>query len=289
MTRKRLPKVALIYDFDGTLSPGNMQEFGYMKAIGDDKDAFWAANDKLSTANDASGILCYMLLMIRKARAKGIALSRDAFRKYGADVKLYEGVPDWFGLISSYGLSVGLDVRHFINSSGLKEMIEGTPIADRFDAIYASSYLYDEAEGCPIWPAVAVDYTTKTQFIFKINKGIKEVSDTRRINDFVPKEDRPVPFPHMIYLGDGTTDVPCMKVVKEHGGHSIAVYRPGDKTAKAEAEKLIREDRVNFACPANYREGKMIHKLVVRILDKIRADNEFDRLEALNKRRYLGQ
>lgn len=288
MTKKRLPKVALIYDFDGTLSPGNMQEFGYMKAIGADKDAFWAANDALSEKNDASGILCYMLHMIREAKAKDIHLSRDAFRKFGADVKLFEGVMDWFDLTSEYGKLIGLDVRHFINSSGLKEMIEGTPIADRFDGIYASSYLYDEATGEPIWPAVAVDYTTKTQFIFKINKGIKEVSDTRQVNEYVPKEERPVPFTHMIYIGDGTTDVPCMKVVKDHGGHSIAVYRPGDNDAKAKAEHLIREQRVNFACPANYRRLKMLHKLVMRILDKIKADIEFDRLEKLNKRRYMG-
>lgn len=288
MARRRPPKVALIYDFDGTLSPGNMQEFGYMKAIGADKDSFWAANDAMSATNDASGILCYMLLMLRSARERGVSLSREKFRQFGSDVKLYEGVMDWFDLVSGYGASIGLDVRHFINSSGLKEMIEGTPIADKFDGIYASSYLYDVESGEPEWPAVAVDYTTKTQFIFKINKGIREVSDTRRINEFVPKEERPVPFTHMIYLGDGTTDVPCMKVVRSHGGHSIAVYRPGDKEAKAKAEHLIREQRVNFACPANYREGKMVHKLVLRILDKIRADNEFDRLEALNRRRYGG-
>ncbi len=289
MTKKRMPKVALIYDFDGTLSPGNMQEFGYMKAIGADKDAFWAANDTMSEQNDASGILCYMLLMIQEAKVKGIHLSREKFRQFGSDVKLFEGVMDWFSLISDYGQIIGLDVRHFINSSGLKEMIEGTPIANRFDGIYASSYLYSKETGEPIWPAVAVDYTTKTQFIFKINKGIKEVSDTRQVNKYVPKEDRPVPFTHMIYIGDGTTDVPCMKVVRDHGGHSIAVYTPGDTEAKAKAEHLIREQRVNFACPANYRRGKMLQRLVMRILDKIKADNEFDRLEKLNKRRYVGE
>lgn len=282
---KNKPRVALIYDFDGTLSPGNMQEFGYMKAIGADKDAFWAANAKMAKAQDASGILCYMLLMIQEAKRKGITLSRELFRKYGADVRLYEGVRDWFKLIAEYGSQNGLDVRHYINSSGLKEMILGTPIADAFDAIYASSYIYN-AEGAPEWPAVAVDYTTKTQFIFKISKGINSVSDNSRINDFFPHDERPVPFEHMIYFGDGTTDIPCMKVVKGHGGHSIAVYKPGDESAKATAIKLIKQERVNFACPANYREGKMLHKLVCRILDKIKADNEFERLERLNQRRY---
>lgn len=282
---KKRPKVALIYDFDGTLAPGNMQEFGYMKAIGANKDEFWRQNDTLSEQNDASGILCYMFLMLREAHKQNIALSRDMFRKFGQDVKLYEGVRDWFDIITAYGNSIGLDISHFINSSGLKEMIEGTTIASKFEAIYASSYLYNK-DGTPIWPAVAVDYTTKTQFIFKINKGIKEISDTKRINEYMPPDERPIPFSHMIYLGDGTTDVPCMKVVKDHGGHSIAVYKTGDERAKQTAVKLINEQRVNFACPANYREGKMLHKLVRRILDKIKADYEFDRLERLNKRRY---
>lgn len=286
---KKLPRVALIYDFDGTLSPGNMQEFGYMKAIGANKDAFWAENNRLTKENDASGILCYMLLMLREAKAKGVKLSRENFRKFGSDVKLFEGVRDWFASISAYGLSVGLDVRHYINSSGLKEMIEGTPIAKNFDAIYASSFLYDAETDEPFWPAVAVDFTTKTQFIFKINKGIREVSDTFKINNFVPQEERPVPFSHMIYFGDGTTDIPSMKVVKDHGGHSIAVYRPGDEGAKKTAIKLINELRVNFACPANYREGKMLDKITRHILDKIAADNEFERLERLNKRRYRGE
>lgn len=283
---KKLPRVALIYDFDGTLSPGNMQEFGYMKAIGADKDAFWAENDRLTKANDASGILCYMLLMLREAKAKGVSLSREKFRLFGADVKLYEGVRDWFDSIRSYGLSIGLDIKHFINSSGLKEMIEGTPIAPCFEAIYASSFLYDTVSAEPVWPAVAVDYTTKTQFIFKINKGIREVSDTSKINTFLPYDERPVPFSHMIYFGDGTTDIPSMKVVKDHSGHSIAVYKPGDDYAKQTAVKLIDENRVNFACPANYREGKMLDKITRRILAKIAADNEFERLERINKKRY---
>ncbi len=283
---KKLPRVALIYDFDGTLSPGNMQEFGYMKTIGADKDAFWAENDRLTRENDACGILCYMHLMLREADDKGVVLSREKFRDFGADVKLYEGVRDWFASIRAYGFKLGLDIHHYINSSGLKEIIEGTPIASSFDAIYASSYLYDPKTGRPMWPAVAVDYTTKTQFIFKINKGIREVSDTRKINDFLPEAERPVPFSHMIYYGDGATDIPCMKVVRDHGGHSIAVYKPGDEEAKKVAVRLINENRVNFATPANYREGKMLDKLTRRILDKIAADNEFDRLERINKRRY---
>ncbi len=280
MSRKK-PIVALIYDFDGTLSPGNMQEFGFIQAIGKDKAEFWSKNKDLSEQNDANGILCYMYLMIKAAKNNGISLKRESFKKFGADVELFEGVKEWFSLINEYGKSIGLDIKHYINSSGLKEMIEGTTIAKEFENIYACSFLYD-VDGIAYWPAVAVDYTTKTQFLFKINKGIKEVSDNRKINEYIPEEERPIPFERMIYFGDGETDIPCMKMVKDHGGHSIAVY--GDKKKKTTAYKLINEHRVNFVCHADYRDGKEIHGVVKRILDKIKADIEFNRLLEFHKK-----
>ena len=272
---KKKPIVALIYDFDGTLSPGNMQEFGFIQAIGKDKAEFLSKNKELSEKNDANGILCYMYLMIKAAKSNGISLKRESFKRFGADVELFEGVKEWFSLINEYGQAIGLDIKHYINSSGLKEMIEGTTIAKEFENIYACSFLYD-VDGIAYWPAVAVDYTTKTQFLFKINKGIKEVSDNRKINEYIPEEERPIPFERMIYFGDGETDIPCMKMVKDHGGHSIAVY--GDKKKKVTAYKLIKEHRVNFVCHADYRDGKEIHGVVKRILDKIKADIEFNRL-----------
>ena len=199
-----------IYDFDGTLSPGNMQEFGFIQAIGKDKTEFWTKNKELSEKNDANGILCYMYLMIQAAKTNGISLKRDSFKKFGADVELFEGVKEWFSLINEYGNSIGLEIKHYINSSGLKEMIEGTAISKEFENIYACSFLYD-VDGIAYWPGVAVDYTTKTQFLFKINKGIKEVSDNRKINEYVPEAERPIPFERMIYFGDGETDIPCMR------------------------------------------------------------------------------
>ena len=222
MAKKR-PQVALVYDFDGTLSPGNMQEFGFIQATGKTKDEFWEKNRKFAEGKDANGILTYMYLMLDEAKKNNISLTRESFQKFGKDVELFRGVKQWFSLVNEYGNSIGLDVKHYINSSGLKEMIEGTPIAQEFENIYACSFLYNK-EGIAYWPAVAVDYTTKTQFLFKINKGIKQVSDNRRVNQYIPDEKRPIPFPRMIYFGDGETDVPCMKMVKEHGGHSIAVY-----------------------------------------------------------------
>lgn len=276
MTKKR-PTVALIYDFDGTLSPGNMQEFGFIQAIGKDKAEFWAKNKKLSENNDANGILTYMYLMIQAAKSNGISLRRESFKRFGENVELFDGVKEWFTLVNEYGKSIGLDIKHYINSSGLKEMIEGTPIAKEFENIYACSFLYD-VDGIAYWPAVAIDYTAKTQFLFKINKGIKEVSDNKKINQYIPERERPIPFERMIYFGDGDTDIPCMKMIKEHGGHSIAVYASGNSAKKATALQLIKDNRVNFVCPADYRAGKEINMVVKRILDKIKADYEFQRL-----------
>ena len=273
--------IALIYDFDGTLSPGNMQEFGFIQAIGKDSRTFWEQNKKLSEENDASGILCYMYLMLQKAQAENISLSRSSFRKFGRDVELFKGVQDWFKLINDYGKSVGVNIEHYINSSGLTEMIEGTSIAKEFKKIYACSFLYD-VDGKAVWPAVAVDYTAKTQFLFKINKGIERISDNKRINEYVAEEDRPIPFKNMIYFGDGKTDIPCMKLIKEQGGHSIAVYKPGS-TKKKTAAKLINENRVNFVCSADYSENKEVHNVVKTIIDKIKADTEFHNLQKKHK------
>ena len=267
--------MALVYDFDGTLALGNMQEFGFVQAIGKDPNEFWNRTYEMAVGNDASGILCYMYLMLQEAKANGISLKRENFQKFGSMIELFQGVEEWFSLINQYGKSIGLNIKHYINSSGLKEMVEGTPIAKEFENIYACSFLYD-AEGNAYWPSVAVDYTTKTQFLFKINKGIKEVSDNKKINEYVADEDRPIPFERMIYFGDGETDVPSMSVVKSQGGHAIAVY--GNPKKKATAMKLIKENRVDFMCKADYSEGGEIHSTVKRILDKIRADYDFRQL-----------
>lgn len=285
MAKKR-PVVALIYDFDGTLSPGNMQEFGFIQATGKTKEIFWEQNRKLSEGQDANGILTYMYQMLTEAKMNRISLKRESFQEFGKNVGLFDGVKEWFSLINEYGRSVGLDVKHYINSSGLKEMIEGTPIAKEFENIYASSFLYD-IDGIAVWPAVAVDYTAKTQFIFKINKGIKEISDNRKINQYIPEDERPIPFSRMIYFGDGETDIPCMKMAKEHGGHSIAVYANNNK--KATAQQLIRDNRVNFICRADYTEGKEMHMIVKRVLDKIKADYEFKRLLDLHQKKGLSK
>ena len=270
---RKNPTVALIYDFDGTLSPGNMQEFGFIQAIGKTPDEFWQKSAAISRGQDASEILCYMKLMIDEARAADVKLKRDSFRAFGSQIELYKGVLEWFDLINQYGKARGINIEHYINSSGLIEMIEGTPIAKEFKNIYACSFLYD-VNGVAVWPAVAIDYTAKTQFLFKINKGILSVRDNKKVNESQAEDNKRIPFPNMIYMGDGETDVPCMKIVKMFGGHSIAVYDPSNKKKTNVAKKLLRQHRVNFITPTDYTKDSRTMKIVCSIIDKIRIDFE---------------
>lgn len=270
--------IALIYDFDGTLSAGNMQEYNFIPAIGKSNKEFWSQANDLAEAQDADQILTYMALMIHEAQAKGISLRREAFQECGRDVVLYPGVLEWFDRINAYGEQRGIKILHYINSSGLKEIIEGTAIANKFQKIYACSFLYN-VDGIAYWPAVAVNYTNKTQFIFKINKGVESVYDTKQVNKYMEEKSRPVPFSRMIYVGDGTTDIPCMRLVKNFGGHSVAVYNPKDKAKRAEMNTLIRDNRVNHVCPADYTEGSEIDMVVKAVIDKCIADYNVELLE----------
>ena len=268
---------ALIYDFDGTLSPGNMQEFGFIQAVGKTAGEFWTMSDEIAKGQDASNVLSYMKLMFDEARRSGIRLERDRFRSFGKDIKLFEGVEQWFSLVNAYGKSIGFTVEHYINSSGLKEIIEGSPIAPEFKHIFAGSFIYDE-NGEAVWPGIAVDYTAKTQFIFKISKGIFSARDNKRVNASMAEDRKRIPFTNMIYLGDGDTDVPCMKIVGMFGGHSIAVYNPDNPHKKATAGKLRRQGRVSFALPAVYTADSPAFRVVKAILDKIKADHELQLL-----------
>ena len=273
------PIVALIYDFDGTLSPGNMQEFGFIQAIEKSPEKFWKMSDEIAIDQDASNILSYMKLMFDEARNKGIRLRKKDFQNFGRKVELFSGVKGWFQLTKRYGKEHGVTVEHYINSSGLAEIIEGTPIAGEFKRIFACSFLYDE-NGEAVWPGVAVDYTAKTQFLFKINKGILSIRDNKLVNESQSEDKKRIPFPHMVYFGDGQTDVPCMKIVKMFGGHSIAVYNPEIPGKKASAKKLLKQERVNFIAPAEYTEDSLNYKIVCSIIDKIKADYELQRLKS---------
>lgn len=242
---------------------------------------FWEECTRLTKENQMDSILSYMYMMLEKGRGKFL-LRRDSFRKLGKSVKLFPGVKTWFGRINEYCEEKGLACEHYIISSGLKEIIEGTPIAGEFKEIYAAEFLYDK-DGLARWPAMAVNYTSKTQFLYRINKGILDVTEQRKLNEYVPEDERRIPFRNMIYFGDGDTDIPSMKLTKVNGGHSIVVYQ-GDKK---EAERLISENRVNFAFKADYRKGSPLEKTVKAVIDNIAATETLKKLEISQTNRPL--
>ena len=268
--------MALIYDFDGTLAPGNMQEYSFINAVGRKKDEFWAETHEMAKDQDSDGVLIYMLLMLEEAKRKGIKLTRKKLRTYGKDITFFKGVETWFQRIRKIGEKEGVIVEHYINSSGLLEIMEGTKIAKEFKAIFASSFYYDK-DGCAIWPASAVNYTNKTQFLFKINKGILNIHDSEKINSSVPEEEKRVSFSNMIYFGDGETDVPCMKLTRQLGGNSIAVFNNSEASKKV-AQRLYEQHRVSFTCPADYTEGSLVEEIVTKLIRKIKADSDLSSL-----------
>ena len=273
----RKPIAALIYDFDGTLSPGNMQEFGFIQAVGSTPEEFWTMSDNIAKGQDASNVLAYMKLMFDEAKSHGIKLRRSDFLRFGRDIRLFEGVREWFSLVNEYGRTHGVRVEHYINSSGLKEIIEGSPIASEFKHIFAGTFIYDEA-GEAEWPGIAVDFTAKTQFLFKISKGIFSSRDAKKVNSSMSDEKKRIPFSNMIYFGDGDTDVPCMKIVGMFGGHSLAVYDPANDKKRIAARKLKRQGRVAYAAPARYTEDSEAFRVVCAIIDKIKADDTLKQL-----------
>lgn len=272
------PIVALCYDFDKTLSPDNMQAQGYIQDVGYDVEKFWKESNGLAKENGMDSNLAYMYMMVREAQGN-MVLNKKALADYGAKVNLYAGVDSWFERIRSYGMQKGIVVEHYIISSGLKEMIEGTSVAQRgaFKAIYASSFYFDE-RGVAKWPAQAVNYTNKTQFLFRIQKGVLDVNDPEVNASFRPSELR-VPFRNMIYIGDSDTDIPCMKLVNTNGGHSIGVFDPTLRD-KEKVHDMMRANRIRYFVPADYREDSALETLVHRIIDETAT---FEALQAIHE------
>lgn len=267
---KKLVNMAIAYDFDGTLAPGNMQEYDFIPKIRMKSQGFWDDVTRYAQEQNADQILAYMHQMLKKAESAEVRVTKRDFQKYGAQIKLFPGVSKWFELINEYGRDKGIRIEHYIVSSGLREMLEGTSIAKEFKAIYASGFMYDH-HGVACWPALAINYTTKTQYLFRINKGCLEAYDNSVINTYVPPEERPVPFENMIFIGDGETDIPCMRLVKDQGGYSVSVYNSRKNGAKNKARQLLNDNRVTLIAPADYREGKTIDMAVKAIIDKVEA------------------
>ena len=270
-TKEDKPVLAICYDFDKTLSPDDMQAQGYIQAVYDgDVPSFWKETDEMAEANEMDSNLAYMYKMVNEARGR-IVLTRKSLQEYGAKVKLFPGVDGWFERIREYGLKHGVIVEHYIISSGLKEMIEGTSVAKAgaFEKIYASSFMFDDKD-VPVWPAQVINYTNKTQFLFRIEKGILDVNDSG-VNDYFAPEDLRVPFRNMVYIGDSDTDIPCMKLVNTNGGHSIGVYN-NDTLDKSKVYKMLHDNRIRYFAPADYTDGSKLDLLVKAIIDRTAAN-----------------
>ena len=256
------PVVAICYDFDRTLSPDDMQAQGFIQKVGYNVAEFWEESNRLARENGMDSNLAWMYLMITKAVGK-TPMTKESLREYGSRVRLFPGVRHWFRRIKEFGLMHSVIVEHYIISSGLREMIEGTPVGGEFERIYASSFYFD-GKGIAMWPAQAINYTGKTQFLFRIAKGVLDVNDPG-VNDSFPPEKIRVPFRNMIYIGDSDTDIPCMKLVSTNGGHSIGVYDTRTQD-KAKVWKMMREKRIRYFAPADYNNGSDLDSLVKDII-----------------------
>ena len=277
------PIVAILYDFDKTLCTTDMQNYAFIPSLGMTPGEFWLEANTFGQQNKMDGILAYMFTMIRKSQEKGVPFTRESLVEKGRDIVLFPGVEDWFARIDAFGARCGVDVEHYVISSGLREIIEGSSISHAFKEIYASEFYYNE-NGDPAWPKLAVNFTAKTQFVYRINKGVLDVSDDKTLNDSMPDDSKRVPFTNMIYVGDGLSDVPCMKMMRSYGGEAIAVYQESNRQG---VEDLMAKGRVDFIFPADYSEGTALESTVKDIICKMAI---VDRLgeETARQLRHLG-
>ena len=262
--------IALVYDFDGTLSPKPMQEYAFLPQLGIDPQEFWAECTRVSKAERADALITYMHLLYKKAKEKGVRIDRADLVAQGREVELYPGVERWFDAMHAYvkkhAASAGITVKHYLVSSGLTEIIEGTKIYKNFANVFASEYWFDVYD-LP-FPKRVISDTGKTQFLFRINKGIEDLGES--INAHMPEDQRPIPFSNMIYFGDGDTDVPSMALLKKNGGHAIAVHDPSENADKC--VDLFKAGRCDFYAGADYSKGSDLFKRTCLLLDRIIAD-----------------
>lgn len=265
-------RTAIVYDFDGTLAPDNIQEHSLLPDyLGIDKAEFWSQVTSEQKKQDADNILVYMHLLLEKAKAQGKPLTKDVFRKLGEKTRFFEGVEQWFSRMNDYAGARNLQLEHYIISSGNEELIRGTSIFGCFQKVFASRYAYDD-QGVAQYPAVAINYTTKTQYLFRINKGIDNCWDNDAVNRWQPMAERPIPFERMIYIGDGDTDIPSMKMVRQQRGYSVAVFDPAQWPKPDMQRKiyhLIAEDRAHFFAEANFLIGTQLDITVKGVLGRI--------------------
>ncbi len=271
MTKK--PIIALLYDFDKTLCTTDMQNYSFIPSLNIKPSEFWSQADGLSKREHMDELLAYMYMMIQEAKKRNLPINREAFVQMGKGIKYFPGVESWFPRIDKYGDDKGVEIQHYIISSGNEEIIEGSSIYKYFKKVFACEYLY--VDDVAVWPKTVVNYTTKTQFLFRINKGVLDVAENAKVNESIPDEEKPVPLQNMIYIADGLTDVPCMKLVKANGGASIAVYGRGKKPI---AKQLFNDGRVDFLTEADYSENGHLDKIIKCLIDKMADSDKLMRL-----------
>ena len=275
------PIVAIMYDFDKTLCTRDMQEYTFIPSIGMEPHEFWNHTADVAAEETMDNILTYMYCMVEKARQSGNLLTRESLVACGKDIEYHPGVEGWFERINRYAEAAGVQVEHYVLSSGLKEIIEGTSIAKFFKRIYACEFLYKDGQA--YWPKMAVNYTNKTQFVYRINKGVLDINNDVDLNNSRPDSEKRVFFSNMIYIGDGLTDVPCMKLVKQSGGHSIAIYHPGQHQ---KAAPLLKHERVDWMFEADYREGSELDRTMKLLLENLAYYNKLKGLNEQQKKEY---
>ena len=269
--------IAVLYDFDGTLTPQPMQEYTVLPQLGITGQEFWADVQREAQRTSGDAVLIYMRLLLQRTKEQQRHLSRGDLRALGRRILYFPGVSGWFGRVNAYvrRRSRGLvTVKNYVVSAGQKEILEGITIRRHFARIFASEYFFDQ-QGVATFPNVLINDTVKTQYIFRINKGREDIRQS--INEPMPEDERPIPFRNMIYVGDGMTDVPGMTVTKKNGGHAIAVYKTGSKGSRRTCRDLLKAGRIDFYAPADFRPGQDLEGGVRLVLDMMIARTLYER------------
>ena len=238
---------------------------------------FWGATTEFTAETGCEKILSYLYMEMKIAKEKGIKLTKKWLREQGKNIQFFPGVTSWFQRINDYGKEHGVRVEHYLVSSGNKEIVEGCEIAKEFKVMYGCEFIFDKQTGEAIWPKLAINYTQKTQYFFRISKGVYDANDDIGVNE--KKPDRRIPYSNMVYIGDGMTDIPSMIIVKNNGGKSIAVYPEGKED---KVQDLYSDGRVNYVCAANYKEGSNLEKVMKLIIQGVQINHQLRSQENKN-------